>query len=255
MKSTKPKRFSFDNLSNWIPLQSLLGDLSHAVSIERFGPRLSRRVLWRAPGNVPKVALTFDDGPHASSTPRILDALHRHQVKATFFLVGKHIESNPTVAQDIVKAGHEVGNHTFHHSLLFLLSNNQILSEITRADELIRSLNGTEPRFLRPPVGLFTKRMLNIAEQLGYQTVVGDVYPRDPHRPGKEKIIKRVLTRTSAGSVIILHDGGNSRRVDRSQTLEALHDIIPGLIERELEFVTLSDLFQAHPVIRNENEN
>jgi peptidoglycan/xylan/chitin deacetylase (PgdA/CDA1 family) len=84
--------------------------------------------------------------------------------------------------------------------------------------------------------------VLDIVEQLGYKTVVGDVYPRDPHLPGKEKIVDRVLQRTVAGSIIILHDGGNTQRVDRSQTLEALNEIIPSLKNKGFEFFTLSGL-------------
>ena len=82
-------------------------------------------------------------------------------------------------------------------------------------------------------------------EQLGHETVVGDVYPRDPHLPGKEKIVERVLQRTVAGSIIILHDGGNAQRVDRSQTLEALCEIIPSLKRKGFEFLTLSELLSS----------
>jgi peptidoglycan/xylan/chitin deacetylase (PgdA/CDA1 family) len=74
---------------------------------------------------------------------------------------------------------------------------------------------------------------------------VGDVYPRDPHLPGKKKIVDRVLQRTVAGSIIILHDGGNTQRVDRSQTLEALSEIIPSLKNKGFEFLTLSDLLSS----------
>jgi peptidoglycan/xylan/chitin deacetylase (PgdA/CDA1 family) len=76
--------------------------------------------------------------------------------------------------------------------------------------------------------------------------VVGDVYPRDPHRPGTEKIVRRVLDRATKGSIIILHDGGNTEKVDRSQTQAALNEIIVGLRDKGFEFVTLSTLIQHH---------
>jgi peptidoglycan-N-acetylglucosamine deacetylase len=232
-------------LKKWLkrpPAKSLLGDLSHAVSLERFGPKLSERVCWRAATNEPKIALTFDDGPHVFSTPRILDVLRAFDVSATFFLVGKNVKSHLHVAQDIARAGHELGNHTYSHSHLSLLSSKKIIDEIARTDTLLRSIDGVEPRFLRPPFGLFTKRVLDIVEEWGYRTVVGDVYPRDPHCPGKEKIVERVLARTEPGSIIILHDGGNARNVDRSQTVEAIKEIIPQLKEKGFIFVRLSDL-------------
>lgn len=233
------------SLKKWLKrrsAQSLLGDMSHAVSLERFGPRLSERVFWRAATAEPKIALTFDDGPHAVSTPRILDVLRAFDVPATFFLVGKNIKSHLPVARDIARAGHDIGNHTFSHPRLSLLTAQKITDEIIRTDELLRNIDGVEPRFLRPPFGLFTKRVLDIVEELGYRTVVGDVYPRDPHRPGKEKIVERVLARTEPGSIIILHDGGNTRNVDRSQTVEAIKEIIPQLKEKGFIFVRLSDL-------------
>ena len=228
-------------LSNIRP-QQLLSDLSHAVSLERLGPRLFERILWRAPTNEPKIAITFDDGPHAISTPLILELLQRLNVPATFFLVGKHLEKQQGIAREMVDAGHEIGNHTFSHSLLYLSTKNRIRDEITRTDSLLRSIDGAEPKFFRPPAGFFTKQVLDIADQLGYKTVVGDVYPRDPHLPGKKKIVDRVLQRTVAGSIIILHDGGNTQRVDRSQTLEAISEIIPSLKDKGFGFFTLSNL-------------
>ena len=225
--------------------QLLLSDLSHAVSLERLGPKLIERIYWRAPTDEPKIALTFDDGPHATSTPRIVELLQQFDVPATFFLVGKHLEKHPEIAREMVNAGHEIGNHTFSHSILYVSTKKRIRDEICRTDTLLRNIDGAEPKFFRPPAGFFTKQVLDIVEQLGYKTVVGDVYPRDPHLPGKKKIVDRVLQRTVAGSIIILHDGGNTQRVDRSQTLEALSEIIPSLKNKGFEFLTLSDLLSS----------
>lgn len=242
MGPNKTKKTKVGKALNNVRPQLLLSDLSHAVSLERLGPRLFERIHWRAVTDELKIAITFDDGPHATSTPKILDLLHQYNVPATFFLVGKHLEKHPEVARKMVSAGHEIGNHTFSHSLFYVSTKNRIRDEISRTDTLLRNIDGAEPKFFRPPAGFFTKQVLDIAEQLGYKTVVGDVYPRDPHLPGKEKIVERVLQRTVAGSIIILHDGGNARRVDRSQTLDALSEIIPNLKNKGYEFLTLSDL-------------
>lgn len=244
MESIKMKKSRLSRVLDNIRPQLLLSDLSHAASIERFGPKLFERIHWRAATKELQIALTFDDGPHAASTPRLLDILYQFKVPATFFLIGKHLESHPKLGRDIVSAGHEIGNHTFSHSFLYLLTKNRMQDEIGRTDTLLRKIDGAKPKFFRPPAGFFTKRVLDIVEQLEYKTVVGDVYPRDPHLPGKEKIIARVLRRTAAGSIIILHDGGNTKRVDRSQTLEALCEIIPSLKMKGFEFLTLSDLLK-----------
>jgi peptidoglycan/xylan/chitin deacetylase (PgdA/CDA1 family) len=243
MESKRTKKSKVGKVLNNIRPQLLLSDLSHAVSLERLGPKLIERIHWRALTDEPKIAITFDDGPHAISTPLILELLQRLNVPATFFLVGKHLEKHQGIAREMVDAGHEIGNHTFSHSLLYLSTKNRIRAEIRRTDTLLRNIDGSKPKFFRPPAGFFTKQVLDIAEQLGYKTVVGDVYPRDPHLPGKEKIVDRVLQRTVAGSIIILHDGGNTQRVDRSQTLEAISEIIPNLKDKGFEFLTLSDLF------------
>jgi peptidoglycan/xylan/chitin deacetylase (PgdA/CDA1 family) len=242
MESDKTKKTKFGKVLNNIRPQLLLSDLSHAVSLERLGPKLIERIHWRAPTDELKIALTFDDGPHSASTPPILELMQQFNVSATFFLVGKHLEKYPEIASDMVSAGHEIGNHTFSHSLLYLSTKNRIRDEINRTDALLKNIDGAEPKFFRPPAGFFTRQVLDIAEQLGYKTVVGDVYPRDPHLPGKEKIVDRVLQRTVAGSIIILHDGGNARQVDRSQTLDALSEIIPSLKDKGFEFLTLSAL-------------
>lgn len=235
-------RSSLSRIFDGITLQSLLGDLSHAVAPERLGPKVSERVIWRAITDEKKIALTFDDGPHPVHTPRLLDLLEKHTAPATFFLIGKNIESNFELAQRIVQSGHEIANHTFTHPLMFKLTDDEIREEIFRTDDLLRRLSNHPPKFVRPPMGLFSKRVLNIVEECGYRTVVGDVYPRDPHLPGTNRIVSRVLSRVMTGSIVIMHDGGNSNHVDRSQTIAAVRELIPQLREREFEFVRLSEL-------------
>ncbi|MFQ5652095.1 MAG: polysaccharide deacetylase family protein [bacterium] len=212
------------------------------MAIERLGPAVSDRIQWRARRDRPNIALTFDDGPQPVYTPQLLQVLEKHKVAATFFLIGQHIEAHSELAQQIVGAGHEVANHTFTHPLMWRLSDQEMVEEINRTDQLLRRLNGAGPRFLRPPMGLFSRRVLDIVEQTGYKAVVGDVYPRDPHLPGRERIVSRVLKRVRNGSIIILHDGGNSHDIDRSQTVWAVDQLIPQLRARGFEFETLSKL-------------
>lgn len=242
MKSKNSQR---DKPSNWKSLRSLPSDFSHALALERLGPIITERVIWNVKNEEAKIALTFDDGPHPESTPLILDTLGKFHVPATFFLVGKHVISHTEIAEAVVRGGHEIGNHTYTHALLPLIPDRQIRKEIMRTHELLKKLDGDSPRFLRPPQGAFTKRSLDIVEELGYQTVIGDVYPRDPHRPGIQKIIQRVLDRTIPGSIIILHDGGSSKNADRSQTVEATKEIIPRLQDKGFTFVTVSQLLAS----------
>jgi len=225
--------------------QSILGDISHLVSLERLGHKISSRILWRVETSEPVAALTFDDGPHPSSTHLILETLAQHDVAATFFLVGSKVESHTDLALQIVRAGHEIGNHSFSHSILSLLSMKRMRREIGRTDSLLRNLDKAHPKYFRPPVGLFSRRLLDTAAEFGYTSVIGNVYPRDPQSLDKEKIIKRVIDRTEPGSIIILHDGGNSLRADRSQTVDSVKEIIPRLKEKGFTFLTLSEMIQS----------
>lgn len=235
-----------DEMERWYVggwIQSGLSDLSHMVAIERLGKRLITRVSWNGPAFPRRVALTFDDGPHPEFTPQLLSILHAHDVKASFFLVGRHVERNARLVGAIAGAGHDLCNHTYSHPLMMTRTTAHLREEIGRTEELIRRYSGRQPVYFRPPMGLFSRRILDIVESMGYRTVIGDVYPRDPHLPGADRIVRRVLSRVRPGSIIILHDGGNIRHVDRSQTIRAVREIIPALKARGLECVTLSTLF------------
>lgn len=237
---TFPEEMERWYVGGWI--QSALSDLSHTVAIERLGKKLIKRVSWNGPADPRRVALTFDDGPHPEFTPQLLSILQAHDVKASFFLVGRHVEKNAGLIEAIAGAGHDLCNHTYSHPLMMTRTTAQLRYEIAKTEELIHRYAGRKPVYFRPPMGLFSRRILNIIESMGYQTVIGDVYPRDPHLPGAGRIVRRVLGRVRPGSIIILHDGGNIRHVDRSQTMSAVRDIIPALKARGLECVTLSTL-------------
>lgn len=222
--------------------QTLMSDFSHALALERLGPRLARRIVWRVETTERVVALSFDDGPHPEFTSAILDLLAEHGLPATFFLIGKYVRRYPALAQLLADTGHELGNHTLNHRLLPFLRAAFIRQEILQTDQIIREVTGYQPKFMRPPMGLFTKRTVDVIESCGYGIVVGDVYPRDPHLPGRDKIHRRVMARVRPGSIIILHDGGNTAHVDRSQTVWAVRHIIKDLRQEGYRFITISDL-------------
>lgn len=226
-----------------VTIQTLLGDLSYLVAPERLGPKISERVAWRADTEESKIALTFDDGPEPTYTPQVLKVLQKHDTPATFFLIGRHLKEHFSLAKEVVRSGHEIGNHTFSHVPMFRLSDAEIMAEIQRTHALMLKLEADKPNFLRPPMGVFSPRVLDVVQKNGYRTVVGDVYPRDPHCPRPNRIVSRILKRVTNGSIIILHDGGNSKDIDRSQTVWAVDILIPVLKARGYTFVRLSELF------------
>lgn len=227
-------------------LQWMLSELSYRSSIEHVASRWITRVIWRGPAQEPRIALTFDDGPHPEFTPRLLDILSLFSIRATFFVIGRHVEKHPKIAEAIHDRGHELANHTYTHRLLPVLSRSDIREEIVRTHGIIEDVQGHAPSWIRPPMGLATSHVLNVFEEMCYRAVVGDVYPRDPHLPGSEKIVRRILDRSRNGSIVILHDGGTTHRVDRSQTLKAIGAVIPRLRDRGYTFCTLNELLKEH---------
>ncbi len=235
-------------LSDWYDggrLQSFLSTLSYHSSIEHWASHWIKRIIWRGPSANPNVALTFDDGPHPEFTPRILDILAAHQAVATFFLIGRHIERQPAITERLVREGHEIANHTYSHRFLIPLPAKSVIEEVTRADGLIRSFDVDAPRWVRPPMGLASSFTLDAIQSCGFRAVVGDVYPRDPHRPGRDVIVRRVTERVRNGSIIILHDSGTTHDVDRTQTVEALPSILRLLTATGRRSMTVSQLLRT----------
>jgi peptidoglycan-N-acetylglucosamine deacetylase len=198
----------------------------------------SSTVISMGSTHVPEVALTFDDGP-SPYTPQVLAILNQYHVKATFFLWGQHVQQFPGYAQQELAAGHTLGNHTFTHPHLTTLSSSNILSELTRTQNAIRQATGFTPTLFRPPYGEYNSTVLADAGQVGLSsTIIWSYAPQDWTLPGASVIASRVLSNTSNGSIILLHDGGG----DRSQTVSALPTIIQGLQARGLRLVTVPQI-------------
>ena len=209
---------------------------------EKYGHLISNRVVWSVDTDEKAVAFTFDDGPNEIYTPQLLDILARKELKATFFLLGKNVEKHPEIVKRIHSEGHEIGNHSFNHSFLPLYSKSYIKRQIESTSTLIEETVGLTPSYFRPPIGIFTPSVLDAVSEGGMTTVVGEVYPRDPYKPGIDKIVKRVVNRIEPGSIIILHDGGTRGKIDRSQTIAAVSIIIDRLRDRGYRFLTVGEL-------------
>jgi len=194
------------------------------------------------------LALTFDDGPGPVYTGQVLALLRRHGVKATFFLIGENVESYPDVVRQILGDGHLVGNHTWSHPDLGRLSRSRIREEIERTGELIARVGGMRPpTVFRAPGGFFPSASLEICGELGLRPVSWSVDPEDWSNPGTDVIIDRVLRRARTGSIVLEHDGclaappiDPGSPADRSQTVAALADYLPRLIDAGYRFTTVA---------------
>ncbi|MFF0263994.1 polysaccharide deacetylase family protein [Kribbella sp. NPDC004536] len=182
------------------------------------------------------VVLTFDDGPDADYTPKVLDILALYGAKATFFEVGQNVRKHPELTKQLHAAGHSVENHTWDHSDLRKLTAARFQQEVTSTDQAIRAQTGSTPGCLRPPYGGVNPAVRQRARQLGKDLVVWTVDSRDWTKPGTAAIVQRVLKNVHSGSVILMHDGGGNR----AQTVAALPTILKALKAQGYGFRTLT---------------
>jgi peptidoglycan/xylan/chitin deacetylase (PgdA/CDA1 family) len=196
---------------------------------------------WRGRGDTNAVALTFDDGP-SPDTERILDVLGSHEVSATFFMVGREVESFPGIAQRVLAEGHEVGNHSYSHPSYLLQRATETHAQIRRTQSVIAETIGVRPQFARPPYGVRTPAYFRATRALDLQTVQWDVAGLDWRRITPQQIADNVLRKARPGSIILLHDGDSAGKDRRKNTVEALPLIIRGLRDRDLEIAPLSHL-------------
>lgn len=183
----------------------------------------------------PRIALTFDDGPHPVYTDAILKILEQEGAKATFFVVGKQVKIFPELLLEIAHSGNEIGNHTYNHYNLTQLDAVQVNYEIKTNEELIQRITGLTPRFFRPPGGHYNYRVVEAAKENGEDMALWSIHTNDTDRPTSAYIYQRVMRNVEDRSVILLHSGVK-------QTLTALPDLIRELKKKGFRLVTLSEL-------------
>lgn len=211
--------------------------------IFRPGARWFLPVITRGCRDGKAIALTFDDGPDPAVTPQILDLLKSRDAKATFFVIGRHVEAHPELARRIVADGHELGNHTYAHSRMFnFWFAPQMRREIARANEVIERITRQRPRWFRPPVGLKNPQLILATRPLKLDTVLWSLHARDTMQSDPQRIAARVLGRIRAGDIVDLHDGHDLPGQHRPQIVGAVAAILDGLKQRGLRATTLSDL-------------
>lgn len=188
------------------------------------------------------VAIGFDDGPDEHYTPAILDCLAKVNGKATFFVIGIHLEKYPNIAKRIIAEHHEIGNHTFHHPMLANMSEAEIEAELLKQEEAIKQYLDVTPTVFRPPFFSFDEKVEAIVHRLGYKLTAGcaNGEAKDWENPGVEHIVNHTVNTIAPGQILLLHDGFG----DRSQTVEALDTIVNQLTAQGYRFVTISELLR-----------
>jgi peptidoglycan/xylan/chitin deacetylase (PgdA/CDA1 family) len=215
--------------------------------------RKSPDVLWFGDGTRREIALTFDDGPHPRDTPRVLEALAKHESRATFFLVGKGIEQHASLVKQVHLRGHQVALHCYHHLPFFLEKPHSLRAQLDRTRIAIADACGIPPekiRDVRPPYGAFTARTASLLREWGYRLVMWSSIPQHWMQPLNWSVAQ-VLEDACPGAVIVLHDGhGHGEKVT-----EIVEAVIPPLKAAGYEFITIDQMRNSstdeaiHPAI------
>jgi len=219
------------------------GVVAHGVFMPR--SQVFGKVIYRGPRDgPPRVALSFDDGPHPTITPRLLDVLAKLQVKATFFMIGRNIEQAPEVVTRAHREGHLIANHSFTHAHLGMFGTPRYwLREMEKTSALITALTGERPTLFRPPMGFKTWPMHRAARIHDQQVVTWTRRAYDGVHTERAQILKRLTDTTQAGDIVTLHDGIDRNEARNLQaTLEAIAPLVDAWRSRGLELVRLDQL-------------
>lgn len=188
------------------------------------------------------IYLTFDAGYENGYTPAILDALKKHKVSATFFLVGNYLKTSPDLVKRMVEEGHYVGNHTYHHPDMSKISSlDSFRKELEDLEKLYNEITGEEMvKYYRPPQGKFSKTNLKMAKELGYKTFFWSVAYVDWYndkQPTKEEAFKKLLGRIHPGAIVLLHSTSKTNS-------EILDELLTKWEEMGYSFGTLDEIAQ-----------
>ena len=190
----------------------------------------------------PYIAMTFDDGPHASQTPRLLKLLKERNIKGTFFVVGTCVAEYPAIAKQIVAEGHELANHSWSHPLLSKMAEGSVREQLQKTHDVVKQTTGVTMALMRPPFGGFTKNQQNWSHATwGYKCILWDVDSLDwKHRtPSKTESI--ILNTTKSGSIVLCHD-------IHKTTIDAMEATLDGLVKKGFRFVTVTELIAMNKV-------
>ncbi len=197
--------------------------------------------IYQVPMKEKKIALTFDISWGEERAIPILEVLEKHGVKnATFFLSGPWSRDHAEIVKKIKEMGFEIGSHGHKHVNYSRLGEAEIREQIQKAHLILKGITGDEPNLIRMPNGDFDKRVIRIANELGYQVIQWDTDSLDWKNPGVDKIVTRVLTKAHPGDIVLMHASDSCK-----QTHLALPTIIDGLRKEGYEFVTVTELISG----------
>ena len=205
--------------------------------------QLYGRTFVRGERGARQIALTFDDGPNDPHTLELLEVLARHEVKATFFMVGRFVRERPRIARAVSDAGHVIGNHTDTHPNLIGCSSAQVKVQLEECERALTDAVGEHSRLFRPPYGGRLPHVLAVARDRGLETIMWSVSSRDWSLLTTDSIEQQVASRICGGDVVLMHDGGHRQMgTFRGHTVEAADRLIQRFKREGFSFVTVEEL-------------
>jgi len=193
------------------------------------------------------VALTFDDGPSRKWTPLILEALKTKGVKATFFMIGEHVQKYPEVARQVAFEGHDLGIHTFHHKNMVFVGEDELKKDIEDTQALIKEVTGKQTKLFRPPKAWLTQGEKKRIRRWGFKTVLWNLNSKDWVTFDDKYMLKYLLAHVRPGDILLFHDSGGAFGIEggnRQETVKAIPVLIDKLHQRGYRFVTVSELLE-----------
>jgi len=194
--------------------------------------------------NTDAIALTFDDGPHPDYTPQLLDLLKKYDVKATFFVVGSKVKSYPDIIKRMSREGHTIGIHHFEHISSWILSPFRLKKQLQMTDQAIMECTGEKVTCYRPPWGSFNLFSLQVSKR--YNVILwSHIFGDWKVAKGKNGLLEQLLTATEPGSILLLHDCGETLGADREAPyymLKSLEIYLQQNKNNGTKFITLKDL-------------
>lgn len=201
-----------------------------------------RSFIGLTPGSR-KLALTYDDGPNDPDTLRLMDVLDRHQVKATFFVLGRFVQQKPDIVRALAAAGHVIGNHSWDHPRLIFASQTELRRQIDRTQAAILEACNVVPTLFRPPYGGRRPGTLAAVRKLGLEPVMWNVTCYDWKPTSAGKIFAHAQRQIRGGDVILMHDGDQQAMgTDRQRSIDATDRIIAHYKALGYEFVTVPEM-------------
>jgi peptidoglycan-N-acetylglucosamine deacetylase len=199
---------------------------------------INEGLLFHGNPNKPRIALTFDDAPHPLYAPLMLDILRRTHVKATFFCIGRNALAYPYFVRDMVRAGHEIANHTYHHVRLIGLSPIAIIEELETTNTILKNITGQAVKYFRPPGGRYSSQILQSAYKAGLVTAFWTDDPADFRNAGEKVLEKNLVRRLQFGGIILLHD-------NVLDSIQVLPQFLKAAFERGIHVDNISGMLEG----------